>query len=316
MQIRHFDSADDRLWDDVVATSWDGTPLHSRRFLNYHGGRFKDRSVVVTDDAGRLLGVMPAAEDPAHPERLVSHPGSPFGGLLQRGDLLGPHALEAMERIRAFYAGFGYRTLRYKATPLIYHAVPYQDDLYALFRLGAQRWRTDLCAVIDTKKRLPLSRNRRAGLRHAAAAGVSVDEGHRYLPAVWDILERQLEERFRARPTHTLPEIQDVAERLGDKLHCRVALLQDEVVAGLVLFTFPPVLRAQYSAADNRAREVSALDWLFEATIIDAGQCGFRYVDFGSSNTDDGQTLNPGLYRYKTGLGAGSVAHDMFDLDL
>jgi lipid II:glycine glycyltransferase (peptidoglycan interpeptide bridge formation enzyme) len=133
---------------------------------------------------------------------------------------------------------------------------------------------------------------------------------------VWDILEWQLEERFGARPTHTLAEIEDVADRLGEAVCCRVAKINGQVVAGVVLFIMGRVVRAQYSAANRCAREVSALDLLFHTVISDAQQNGFRYVDFGSSNTDEGRQLNGGLYRYKTGLGAGSVAHDMYELAL
>ena len=177
MEVRHFAAADAAAWDSLVRASWNGTPLHTRQFLNYHGHRFVDRSLVVLEDSGRLVGVFPAAQDPDHPERLVTHPGSTFGGLVQTGDLLGLAALEAIERIAGTYAGFGYQVLRYKSVPFIYHRIPYQDDLYALFRLGARRFRTDLCALIDTSERLPLSRNRRAGIRHASAGGVSLDAG-------------------------------------------------------------------------------------------------------------------------------------------
>lgn len=316
LTVRPFEERDEAQWETFVAGSWNGTPFHTRNFLNYHGARFLDRSVVIQDDERQWQGVFPAAQDTDHPDRVVSHPGSPFGGLIQSGGLTGSSAVDALTRIAAHYAELGYQVLRYRTVPLIYHTVPYQDDLYALFRLRARRWRTDLCATIDTRARLPLSRNRRAGLRRAARASVTLADGLAYLPDVWRILERQLAERFGARPTHTLQEIEGLAVRLPAALQCRVAKLDGRVVAGLVLFIFPPVVRAQYSAADPIAREVSALDLLFEDTIAMATASGCWYVDFGNSNTDDGQELNAGLYRYKRSLGAGSHVHDAYELSV
>jgi hypothetical protein len=313
VEIAPYRREDGERWDRFLEHCWNATPLHRRRFLGYHGDRFTDQSLLITEGS-RLLGVFPAAVDPEHPATVVSHPGATYGGLVQAGNLVGPAALEALDRICAHYRRIGFSSLRYKAVPPIYHRVPYADDLYAVFRLGGRRWRTDLCVVIDLSRRLPLDRNRRAALRRASAHGVILDAGLRYLEEMWPILEWQLEHRFGARPTHTLAEMQDVAERLGDLVECRVAKLEGAVIAGLVLFRFHPVLRAQYSAADLRAREVGALDLLFDRAISEAAAEGFAYFDFGSSNIQDGQVLNDGLYRYKVGFGGGSVAHDMYEI--
>jgi hypothetical protein len=313
VEIVPYRTEDAERWDRFLEYCWNATPLHQRRFLAYHGDRFSDQSLLVADGA-RLLGVFPAAVDPNHPATVVSHPGATYGGLVQAGSLVGEMALEALDGICSYYRRRGFSSLRYKAVPAIYHRTPYADDLYALFRLGARRWRTDLCAVIDLSRRLPLDRNRRAGLRRATAHGVTLDAGIRHLDAMWRILEWQLEHRFGARPTHTLAEMKEVADRLGDLVECRVAKLEETVVAGLVLFRFHPVLRAQYSAADPTAREVGALDLLFDRVIGEATANGFAYFDFGNSNTDEGQLLNAGLYRYKLGFGAGSVPHDMYEI--
>ena len=36
-------------WDDLVARAVNGTMLHTRRYLSYHGDRFRDRSLLITN---------------------------------------------------------------------------------------------------------------------------------------------------------------------------------------------------------------------------------------------------------------------------
>lgn len=79
VHVRHFTTDDFNEWDRLVDESWNGTFLHKRRFLAYHGERFTDVSLIIEDDKGQLIGVFPAAIDPADPNRVVSHPGSTYG---------------------------------------------------------------------------------------------------------------------------------------------------------------------------------------------------------------------------------------------
>src|SRR4051794_21863027 len=131
MRARAYTPDDAASWDALVDRSSNATFLHSRRFLGYHGDRFVDASVVVTDNAGEFLGVMPAAESAADGFVVVSHPGATFGGLVHEGALHGGHAIEAFEAIAAHYRERNVTSLEYKAVPLMYQRRPQQDDLYA-----------------------------------------------------------------------------------------------------------------------------------------------------------------------------------------
>jgi hypothetical protein len=51
-------------WDVFCANAANSTFLHTRRFLGYHGDRFRDVSAVLMQD-GDIVGVFPAAEAPA-----------------------------------------------------------------------------------------------------------------------------------------------------------------------------------------------------------------------------------------------------------
>jgi len=102
--VRHYEKRDAKAWDRLVGESWSGTFLHERRFLAYHGDRFADLSLVVEDDRGYIVGVFPAALDPAQGDVVTSHPGSTYGGVVHSEALRGIAMLEALRAIATTYS--------------------------------------------------------------------------------------------------------------------------------------------------------------------------------------------------------------------
>src|SRR4051795_11955064 len=86
-------------WDALVARAPAGTFLHTQRFLSYHEDRFEDASVVLRDRRGRLIAVMPGAVDPSDRNRVSSHPGATFGGVVHDGSLVGASMIHALRSI-------------------------------------------------------------------------------------------------------------------------------------------------------------------------------------------------------------------------
>lgn len=314
--VRAYDSADEEAWEDVIARSSNGTMLHARRFISYHGDRFQDRSLVLEDSHGRVAGVFPAAADPAEPGTITSHPGLTYGGLVHDGSIRGESLIGSLEAIAREYRGHGFLRLRYKAVPAIYERCPAGDDIYALFRLGAGWRRCDLSATIDLHHRGRVSTRRLRSLRRAALAGVSVAEDWCRIGPFWQILELNLARRHRTAPAHTLDEIDLLHTRFPRDIRLITASIGDEMVAGGVFFLAGPVLHMQYSAATDRGRDISATDSVMDTAIARAGELGCRFFDFGISTVDDGQILNSELYHFKASFGAGGTTCNHYVLDL
>jgi hypothetical protein len=317
LAVRPYDAADEPAWDALVASSCNGTFLHTRRFLSYHGDRFVDRSVVVTDSRGRLRGVLPAADDPAQAGRISSHPGLTYGGLVHDGSLRGEGLIGVFREIASLYAGQGADRLWYKCVPSIHHRVPAQDDLYAFFRLGAARRRCDLSVSIDMTSRPPLDRMRRKRLRRAAERGVELVWGWADLPEFWSVLRANLQTRYGVEPTHSLTEMALLADLFpsGDEISLVVAKLDGRLVGGGVLFCSRPVVHMQYSATDDIGKESGALDAVVEACIARGLADGYRIYDFGNSNEQGGWALNSSLYEFKLSFGGGGVVYEHYELD-
>ena len=119
-------------WNTFVAEAINATFLFRRQYMDYHAHRFADHSLMAYDK-GRLVALLPAHEDG---ERLCSHNGLTFGGLLTAARTTTAEVMEAFTQIAAYMASHGFTTLVYKPAPTIYQQLPAQADLYALSQIG------------------------------------------------------------------------------------------------------------------------------------------------------------------------------------
>jgi hypothetical protein len=316
LDVVPYDDSAAVAWDEFVAQAPMGTFLHSRRFLGYHGDRFEDASVVLRDAGGGLVGVVPVAVDPGDGEVVVSHPGATFGGIVHDGSLVGGSMIDALTAVTSHYAKHGFARLRYAAVPFIYQRGPSADDLYALFRLGAERIRCDLSCAVDLERGPRLSSRRRRGRKKASREGVEVVAGAKLIDELWPVVEANLADRHEARPVHTTAEMRVLIDLFPEQIEVVVARHRGEAVAGVVLFESPQVTHAQYIASLIAGNEVAALDAVFDYCLSHAGQRGARFFDFGTSNRDGGRVLNEGLYGFKAQFGGGGVAYEQYELEL
>ncbi|CAH2903286.1 MAG: FIG01209798: hypothetical protein [uncultured Paraburkholderia sp.] len=304
----------DAAWDAFCASAVNGTFLHTRRFLGYHGDRFADVSAVLMQ-GDAMVGVFPAAQARGDHSMVVSHPGITYGGIVHDGALSGGKMIEALEKLREHYCAAGYERLRYKALPHVYQLRPSQDDLYALFRLGARRSRCDLSCTIALDDRARPSERRRRGLKKALKS-VVVKAGAQQLRPLWRVLMDNLARKHDAAPVHSVEEMEQLVGLFPDCIEFFCAAISDQVEAGVVVFKTRTAWHVQYIAASETAYSVSALDAVFDHAITEAKAAGVRYFDFGTSNESEGTVLNESLYQYKHEYGGGGAVHEYYDVDL
>jgi len=312
--IKPFSGADDDRWDDLCLNSCNGTFLHTRKYLSYHGDRFIDQSVVIEDKDGCLLGLFPAATHPDNDKTIVSHPGITYGGIVHNGRLCGEKMIQAFEALIDYYRASGFAVMQYKAIPSIYHQIPSNDDSYALFRLNARRYRCDLSATIDLLNPGKISNRRKRGLAKAKKNGLVIQRGVQYIEQLWVVLSDNLERKHQLKPVHIIAEIKDLQSRFPENIQVVVALKDKQVVAGVILFVEKMVEHAQYIASSELGYQYAALDLIFMSCIEVAKNNQKRYFDFGNSNEKQGQYLNSGLHQFKHEFGAGSVVHEFYEI--
>lgn len=311
MRIVAYTESDRTRWNDFVRRSKNGTFLFQRDYLEYHADRFPDASLLVEDDGGRLLAVLPATR---RGDLLASHAGLTYGGFVTNESMTSSLMLAVFDATRAFLGVIGVSRVVYKTIPHIYHRIPAEEDRYALFRSDAKLVRSEVLSVVAPEFRGPVQERRRRGIRKAEKAGVEVRRSTD-LAAYWRLLELNLANRYGLRPTHAIAEIELLASRFPNEIALWTAKLGGEVLAGVVVYDTPRVAHAQYIGASDAGREVGALDMLVNQ-LISEHYSHKAWFDFGNSNEEGGRVLNEGLVAHKEGFGARSVAHDFFEMDV
>jgi hypothetical protein len=195
--------------------------------------------------------VFAAAEAPADSEMVISHPGITYGGVVHDGSVRGAAMIGALDAIASHYRSLGYRHLRYKVMPSIYYVPPAEDDLYALFRLGARRHRCDLSVAVDLTSRGRVTTRRRHSRRRAEREGVRVQENWYEIADFWQILLHNLASRHGASPVHSIAEIEMLRESFPDAILLITAKIGTDLVGGALLFLSNWVSRLQYTATTN-----------------------------------------------------------------
>jgi len=318
MKIVPFENSLTDDWDNFCYYSNNATFLHTRKYLNYHKDRFQDRSLLLTNHEDEIIGLFPAAESITDPRLIISHPGISYGGLISAEKLYGEYVIQALEQIIKYFHAHNYDKIQYKAIPHIYHKHPSQDDLYAMFRLKAERYRSDLSSVINLSKTRMTSTRRTRCLKKAQKQNLCIISGPACLNAFWAILEDNLSSKHDSRPTHNLDEIKSLMETFPQEIELMVVKdkTSENIIAGIVLYHTESVTHSQYIASNEVGKRFCALDLLFNNAIEQAREHNKLYFSFGISNESDGIVLNQSLYQFKHEFGAGGICHDFFRIQL
>lgn len=315
----------DRLteWDAMVEGAKNGTFLFRRAYMDYHADRFCDHSLMYYSDKGRLLAIMPANEVTTTDSQgnstkaLCSHQGLTYGGLVLSPKTHISEVGEMMELTMAYLREHGFSLWRYKQVPTVYHRMPADEDEYWLWRMGARMTECNMMTAIDLREALTtLSSRKQTYCNRLRRDGFTID-ADAPMEAFWPLLSRNLEERFGARPVHSLEEIKLLQGRFPQNIRCcTVKDPTGTVVAGTVLFITDSVVRTQYISASHEGKRCNALDYLMLSLTDTCRERECHYLEFGTSMAEDGTSLNSGLILQKEGFGGRAIACRTWEVTL
>lgn len=296
-------------WDRFISASRNGTFLLERRYMDYHRDRFEDASWLFYEN-NTLQAILPANKSE---QSLVSHGGLTFGGLVLNHKIGASFVKTALETLAETLAKAGYQKLIYKPVPHIYHQVPSEEDLYVLYQMGAVTTRVDLSTTIKQSNLIKLAKGRKCALSKARKAGVEVKRSEDFA-TFWHLLESNLHDKHDTKPTHTLEEITKLAIACPEiKLY--LAYVENEAVAGVVMYDYAEVAHTQYIASNAVSRETGALDALIVYLFQEVYQSK-TYFNFGISTCQNGQYFNEGLAAQKEMFGGRTTILQWMELSL
>jgi hypothetical protein len=294
----------------MVRGSRNGTFLLERRYIEYHSDRFQDHSLVIEED-GNPIAVFPAT---VSKDSLVSHSGLTYGGLIYGRGMRAANALDSLSSVLSYARAQGLKKVYYKPVPTIYHIMPAQEDLYALFRFGAILVRRDISSSLDMRNRYTISKGRKACISKVRKSGLHVeksDDFHSFM----QIKEEFLASRHRTRPTHTAVELRSLAAQFPDNIQLYITSLNGEMLAGMVVYKTSTVCHAQYIAVSETGKKIAAGDALTQY-ILEYVANTAHWFDFGISTTNEGHFLDENLVANKESWGARATMYDHYEIVL
>jgi hypothetical protein len=312
IQVVQYKEGHRHLWNNFVAEAKNGVFLFNRDYMDYHAERFCDNSLMFFNERDQLIAILPAN---ISGDVLVSHAGLTFGGVLSNVAMKVELMLAIFDSMISQASHYDLRSIVYKAVPHIYHRLPAEEDLYALFRNGAHLFRRDVSVTIALQeKRLPLTKGRKSALKQAKKAGLQIARSFQF-EAFLNLEKHLLESKYGIRPVHTSSEMQRLATRFPDNIKLFAAHQNDEILGGVIIYESEQVAHAQYIGANEKGRRAGALDAIM-AYLINDYYASKKFFDFGISTENGGRTLNAGLIENKQAYGARAVVHDFYELPL
>lgn len=310
-EIRRYSPSDISAWDRFVDNSRQGTFLHKRGYMGYHSDRFEDFSLIVTKN-DKIIALLPANRVGS---TLYSHQGLTYGGwLTPRSHFDGGDMLELFGQWIDYLRASGFEKIVYKPVPHIYHTIPAEEDIYALYRFGAVVESVQLSSAIYLAENPGFNSQQARNLKRARKLGYRVWESDNCEELI-AMVNGCLLERHNARAVHSVAELGLLRKRFPNQIRLFFCGQYERADAAVCVYDTGIVAHSQYIATTAEGRSNGALAYLFDY-LINSEFAARRYFDFGTSNERGGLILNAGLNHQKTGLGGRGVAYPVYTIEI
>ncbi|EGW48395.1 hypothetical protein HMPREF0666_00440 [Prevotella sp. C561] len=309
IEVKQYTQKQAQEWNDFIEQSRQETFLFNRSYMDYHADRFQDASLMIYRKE-QLYALLPANR---LGDTLYSHQGLTYGGLITKKQATTAEICEVFIRINEYLYHSGVQRVIYKPTPWIYHCYPAEEDLYALtYICHAQLTSRDISSTIPLDSLMTFGKDRRRGVRKATRAGVTVRES-KDLATFWDILDKNLTNKYATHPVHSLEELTLLHSRFPNSIRLFMAFNDKGIaIGGTIIYEMPQVVHTQYISASPEGKRLGAIDLLFDYILNDVYANRKGFFDFGKSTEEEGKILNTTLIFQKEGFGGRGVCYDCY----
>lgn len=310
IELKRYQTNNKTEWDNFLEKSRIDTFLFKRDFMDYHANRFQDYSFLIYRK-NKLEALLPGN---LAGSTWYSHQGLTYGGLIPSLKITANDVLEIFEHLNDYLESIDIKEVIIKPAPHIYHKYPSEEELYALFRNGAQRISCNISSTIYQENKIPFIESRKSGIRKALREGITIVETKEFTD-FWLLLEENLEKTYGKKPVHTLIEIQQLQNAFPENIKLFCSIYENKVIGGALLFITKYLVHVQYISASDHGKRLGALDLLFHV-LINNQFTDYQIFDFGQSTEDNGNYLNEGLIFQKEGFGGRGIVYETYKYEL
>lgn len=297
MKIIKYNKTYENIWDKFITESKNGNIFHTRKFLNYHKDKFKDASILIYKK-NKLIALFPAIE---FENKIISHRGSTYGGLVVREDNKLNDTLRMWEEIIQYHN----KTIEFRKCEYIFDKYPSQEVEFAAKYLGFKCVNEELSTCLDLEY-IKLTKGRKWAIGKCKNLKIVFDDLD--YETYHKILSKNLD-KFNSTPTHTLKEMKYLKELLPKNYFLVTIYLEDIMIAGiwLVLAT-NKTAHTFYIAQNYQYSEYQPLSCVVNYIIKYLQNNNFKYLNFGISTENGGKYINKGLFEFKESFGGFGVS--------
>jgi len=305
-----YQSNNRKEWDDFIPFAKNGHFMFYRDYMEYHSDRFNDYSLMFYDN-NKLLAVLPAS---VKNNILTSHGGLTFGGIISALQMSTNKMVEVFKELVDFLRKDKIEMLIYKTIPSIYHTIPSDEDLYALFRNKAELYRRDVSSTILFENRGKYSKGRKSAVKQAIKSGLQVKQSFDF-DVFMEIEKKLLNSKFGVNPVHSGQEMTMLAQSFPENIKLFMAYSEDKPLGGTIIYENRQTAHCQYISTTEEGKELGAVDITIDYLLTNYDK-DMKYFDFGISTEKNGMDLNQNLIRNKESFGASAIVYDFYKLKL
>ncbi len=300
-------------WDELVMNaSYNGNFLQTRRFLDYHEkNKFIDHSLMFFKGE-TLAAVMPANVSKSG-NRLISHAGSTFGGLVIRDIFCSTMNYKwIFSDLINHFEEQGYESMELKMPHWLYRRLDESNELLDyFFQLNGFVCRSEVGFFVDLSR---LSENfetqfdslRRRKLKKSYQQNLLFRElkSDEEIKRFYGVLEDNMC-KFDTVPVHTFDELLDLKRnRLSDIVSFYGVYHENDLIAGSMVFSFGDrkVFHTQYLASRHDCLEYCPNEYMYTNLMRRAKDLEYRFLSFGTSTLEHGNVYNESLGLFKEGF--------------
>lgn len=319
MEIVRFVKKDEKIWEDFIRNSVNGTIFHTRKFLSYHPeDRFIDHSLVFHKKEhvfALITGIEKVIEGK---KTFISHQGASYGGFIFNKCSISD-SRDLIKSFLKYLKSNNFKRAVITNPPKIYYKefTDYID--FSMLGNGFKFIKREISSYLALPENFNFAFRQftsptRTSIRKSQKEGVIVKESNDY-ETFYKILERNLGMRHNVKPTHTLKELLNLKDMFPEYIKLFAAYHKNTMIGGIVTFECNPLVNLAFYISGNMdyqyLRPVDLLMWEIIRFSINKR---YKYLDFGLFTVN--MEPNFGLGKFKEKFGAIGIFRDTFGKNL
>ena len=317
--IKKYDQSDNKIWDDFVKSSSNGTIFHLRSFLSYHIDRnFKDHSLIFKKSKS-ILAIFPAAKININNKNILySHPGASYGGFVY-DEISYEDADEMVKLMDKYCLDHFFHKIFLIPTPIIYDSKTNETINYLLHWNKYEIVEYYISSIIQiNKNKKSLSylnkRKKRYIQNYISNKDLTIKKSNNYHEFYPILLKNK--QKHNVTPTHSLEELIKLNELFPGKLTLLLLYHSKTIIGGtLNIVANENCGIVFYNMINSEFQEFQPASIQLYESIDWAKKSNLKFLDLGVSqlpNSKNPLTPHKTLIYFKEQFGATAVIRKAF----